>query len=115
VRNCFLNSLAARDRHGGGERAEALSGTALDVADEDSPETILARRSEAAMLRTMIESLPEPFRETLVLRELEDLSYKEIALLGNVPIGTVMSRIARAREMLAALMLPRDEGRRARS
>ncbi len=67
------------------------------------------------MLRNMIESLPEPFRETLVLRELEEMSYKEIALLTNVPIGTVMSHIARARDMLAALMLPQDEGRRARS
>jgi RNA polymerase sigma factor (sigma-70 family) len=115
VRNCFLNSVAARDRPGGGERVEELSGAALEVADTDNPETILAQRSEAAMLRNTIESLPEPFRETLVLRELEELSYKEIALLTNVPIGTVMSRIARAREMLAALLLPQGEGRRARS
>jgi RNA polymerase sigma factor (sigma-70 family) len=115
VRNCFLNSVAGRDRHGGTERVEELSGAALDVADADTPETILAQRNESTMLRNMIESLPEPFRETLVLRELEELSYKEIALLGNVPIGTVMSRIARARDMLAALMLPEDEGRRARS
>lgn len=114
VRNCFLNSVASRDRHGG-ERVEDLSGAALDVADMDDPEAILAQRNEAAMLRDMIESLPEPFRETLVLRELEELSYKEIALLTNVPIGTVMSRIARAREMLTALLLPRDEGRRAQS
>jgi RNA polymerase sigma factor (sigma-70 family) len=114
VRNCFLTSVAARDRHGG-ERAEALAGAALEVADADSPETIVAQRNEAAMLRNVIESLPEPFRETLVLRELEELSYKEIALLTNVPIGTVMSRISRAREMLAELLLPYDEGRRARS
>jgi DNA-directed RNA polymerase specialized sigma24 family protein len=46
-------------------------------------------------------SLPDPFREALVLREFGELSYKEIALSTNVPIGTVMSRISRARQMLA--------------
>jgi RNA polymerase sigma-70 factor (ECF subfamily) len=58
------------------------------------------------MLRTSIERLPEPFRETLVLRELEELSYKEIAAITEVPIGTVMSRLARAREMLHNLLIP---------
>jgi RNA polymerase sigma factor (sigma-70 family) len=108
VRNCFLSAVAARS---GGEVMEA----AELAADLDTPESILAARSEAAMLRATIENLPEPFRETLVLRELEELSYKEIAQLTNVPIGTVMSRIARARTMLAELLLPRDEGRRAQS
>ncbi|HSI16861.1 MAG TPA: sigma factor-like helix-turn-helix DNA-binding protein, partial [Sphingomonas sp.] len=46
------------------------------------------------------------FREALVLREMESLSYREIATLTEVPIGTVMSRLARAREMLARLLLP---------
>ena len=108
VRNCFISSVAARN---GGEVVAAAEA----VADVDTPESILAARSEAAMLRATIESLPEPFRETLVLRELEELSYKEIAQLTNVPIGTVMSRIARARTMLAELLLSRDEGRRAQS
>jgi RNA polymerase sigma-70 factor (ECF subfamily) len=49
--------------------------------------------------------MPEPFRETLVLRELEELSYREIAEATGAPIGTVMSRLARGREMLAALIL----------
>jgi RNA polymerase sigma-70 factor (ECF subfamily) len=111
VRNCFLSSVAARGGHGAGDVAEDVAA----VADGETPESILAERSEAAMLRATIEGLPEPFRETLVLRELEELSYKEIAQLTNVPIGTVMSRIARARDMLAALLLPREEGRRARS
>jgi RNA polymerase sigma-70 factor (ECF subfamily) len=110
VRNCFLSSIAVRGGDGAGDAAEDVAA----VVDNDTPESILAQRSEEAMLRTTIESLPEPFRETLVLRELEELSYKEIAQLTNVPIGTVMSRIARARAMLAELLLPRDEGRRAR-
>ena len=54
----------------------------------------------------MIENLPEPFRETLVLREMEELSYKEIAVLTAAPIGTVMSRLARARQMLADMLMP---------
>ena len=57
----------------------------------------------------MIEDLPEPFRETLVLREMEDMSYKEIALLTGTPIGTVMSRLARARQMLSDLLIPHRE------
>ena len=54
----------------------------------------------------MIENLPEPFHETLVLREMEELSYKEIAILTAAPIGTVMSRLARARQMLSDMLLP---------
>ena len=57
--------------------------------------------------------MPEPFRETLVLRELEELSYKDIAVITRVPIGTVMSRLARARQMLAEMLLP-GSGREAR-
>jgi RNA polymerase sigma factor (sigma-70 family) len=57
----------------------------------------------------MIEDLPEPFREAIVLRELEELSYKEIAMITGVPIGTVMSRLARGRRMLCDLLLPAGE------
>jgi RNA polymerase sigma-70 factor (ECF subfamily) len=53
-------------------------------------------------------ALPEPFRETLVLREFEELSYREIARVTGVPTGTVMSRLARARQMLLAA-LPLEE------
>jgi RNA polymerase sigma-70 factor (ECF subfamily) len=58
------------------------------------------RQSEIDEVRAMIRRLPEPFRETLVLRELEELSYKQIAEVTGVPVGTVMSRLARARQML---------------
>jgi RNA polymerase sigma-70 factor, ECF subfamily len=67
---------------------------------QDSPETAVLRQSEIDEVRAMIRRLPEPFRETLVLRELEELSYKQIAEITGVPIGTVMSRLARARQML---------------
>ncbi|MGZ5986937.1 MAG: sigma-70 family RNA polymerase sigma factor [Caulobacteraceae bacterium] len=73
-------------------------------AEGDSPEDALVRQGEIDTVRTAIESLPEPFRETLVLRELEELSYREIAEVTAAPIGTVMSRLARARQMLLAAL-----------
>ena len=65
-----------------------------------SPETSLERSVTAERLRDALEALPAEYRETLVLRELEGLSYKEIASIADVPIGTVMSRLARARKQL---------------
>jgi RNA polymerase sigma factor (sigma-70 family) len=68
---------------------------------EDTPETALIRRRERAAVRSAVASVPEPFREVLVLRELEELSYRDIARITGTPVGTVMSRLARAREMFA--------------
>jgi len=65
-------------------------------ADTDSATNL----ADAAVLRAAIEALPLEFREALILRELEGLSYKEIADVAEVPVGTVMSRLARARGML---------------
>jgi len=62
------------------------------------------QQGEVATVRGAVEALPEPFRETLVLRELEELSYREIAQATGAPIGTVMSRLARARQMLLAVL-----------
>jgi RNA polymerase sigma factor (sigma-70 family) len=76
----------------------------LGDVTQDSPETAVLRQSEIDEVRAMIRRLPEPFRETLVLRELEELSYKQIAEITGVPIGTVMSRLARARQMLTQEM-----------
>lgn len=108
VRNCFLNTLASERVRGpaAGDPDAISAPSSAEAIDRHDPEAILAAQSDAAMLRSTIEQLPEPFREVLVLRELEDLSYKEIASITQVPIGTVMSRLARARQMLAALLLP---------
>jgi RNA polymerase sigma factor (sigma-70 family) len=76
----------------------------LGDCSQDGPETAVLRQSEIDEVRAMIRRLPEPFRETLVLRELEELSYKQIAEITGVPIGTVMSRLARARQMLTVEM-----------
>ncbi len=69
--------------------------------EEDGPEAQFARKFDRRRLNEALAALPAQFREVLILRELEDLSYKEIARIADVPIGTVMSRLARARRLLA--------------
>jgi len=70
------------------------------AADESGPEAHAMRAFDRRMLNDAIAALPAQFREVLVLRELEDMSYKDIARVAEVPIGTVMSRLARARRLL---------------
>jgi len=76
------------------EDAEALTST------EANPETVLRQRIDHELLRQALTELPIEFREVLILREMEGFSYKEIAALADLPIGTVMSRLARARARL---------------
>jgi len=73
----------------------------ISLAGPDlNPEALVIRKAEASLLDKAIAALPVVFREALILRELEDLSYREIAGITDVPIGTVMSRLARARRLL---------------
>src|SRR5271167_3950238 len=65
-----------------------------------SPETALLRQQDGDTIRRLVAALPQPFREAIVMREINDLSYHEIAEVAGVPVGTVMSRLARARAML---------------
>jgi RNA polymerase sigma-70 factor (ECF subfamily) len=69
-----------------------------------SPELIAQRRQDAGAVRRAIDLLPDEFREVIVLREIEGLAYKEIAEIAAVPVGTVMSRLSRARERLKELL-----------
>jgi RNA polymerase sigma-70 factor (ECF subfamily) len=69
-----------------------------------NPETEQLMKAQAQLVNDAIEKLPIEFREVVVLRELEELSYKEISVVLGVPIGTVMSRLARARKRLALLL-----------
>ena len=69
---------------------------------QTSPEKMMLQQQDSATIRRLVAELPEPFREAIVLREMNDLSYKEIAEVAGVPVGTVMSRLARARSMLRA-------------
>ena len=83
-----------RDRDGG----DGVVEVAADA--ESEPAHIAERRGESRALAQAIAALELPFREVIVLRELEELSYKEIASVAAIPIGTVMSRLARARALL---------------
>ena len=69
-----------------------------------SPEAALQTKSEIAAVRSALSKLPEDFRTVLVLREMEELSYREISEITQVPIGTVMSRLARGRQHLTDLL-----------
>jgi RNA polymerase sigma factor (sigma-70 family) len=78
-------------------------GTAIDMAVDPAavdPEQAFLRNTESKALADAVASLPLAFREVLILREMEELSYKEIARIADIPIGTVMSRLARARGLL---------------
>jgi RNA polymerase sigma factor (sigma-70 family) len=76
-----------------------------DRPDESlNPEALVLQQETVERVRRALEELPADFREVLVLRELEGLSYKEIAAVVNIPIGTVMSRLARGRERLSTVL-----------
>ncbi len=94
VRNCWRSAGAASRRRGH---------TALDedvAAEGGGPEDAAMEASRRRRLDALVARLPEEFREVLILREMEDMSYREIAGITATPIGTVMSRLARARALL---------------
>ena len=104
VRNTYYTWLKKR-------RAETLSvpldeesqdGGELALVDSAGPpvDALLQQRDARRLVDAALEQLPEEFREVIVLRELEDLSYKEIAAVAGIPLGTVMSRLARGRKLL---------------
>ena len=77
-----------------GETLGQISGT------DTNPEVILLQSANRKLVNQALEELPVAFREVIVMREIEDLSYKEIASIAGIPAGTVMSRLSRGREML---------------
>jgi RNA polymerase sigma factor (sigma-70 family) len=105
VRNTCYTWLK-RNRHGEStvEFDEGIHSTSSVPAD---PETILMRSADKQLVRQGLDELPLEFREVLVLRELEGMSYKEIAEVADIPIGTVMSRLARGRKRLESVLTSR--------
>ena len=71
-----------------------------DIGESEDPETLLLRKADAQSLQETLEELPTTFREVLMLVEMEGLSYKQVAEMLGIPVGTVMSRLARARRRL---------------
>lgn len=120
VRNSYKASL----RKARAQAAESLSADSpgddpesgeAEPSDPDQldAEALLIRKAEGDALQALIAALPDAFRETLVLREMEELSYQEIAEITGAPIGTVMSRLARARGLLQQAWMKYREKERA--
>ena len=105
VRNCHLSALAEGRRRAYEPLTEehAAQQSVAAAAAAPDPESASIERDERRTLARLIAALPEDQREVLLLREMEDMSYREIAAVAQVPIGTVMSRLARARAALKAL------------
>jgi RNA polymerase sigma-70 factor, ECF subfamily len=104
VRNTWYGRLA---KHGDARRVKAYEETMDDRRDDSlGPEALVLQRQTVEQVQNAVESLPVDFREVIVLRELEGLSYKDIAAIVGVPIGTVMSRLSRARERLLGILRP---------
>ncbi len=101
MRNLWHNQLRRRGR----ECAQDLIEESEAGSDRDTPETLLTRKLLRSEIVEAIDALPEMFREVIVLREIEGLSYAEIAQVLDCPRGTVMSRLARARAALRRLLI----------
>jgi RNA polymerase sigma-70 factor (ECF subfamily) len=100
VRNCCLTW---QRRHRGDRLVVPFADDVAErIRDPHEADTLAIERSERAMLERAVAALPTEFREVIVLREVEGLSYKEISEVVGVPMGTVMSRLARARKRLAS-------------
>lgn len=106
VRNCTLDW---QRRQGGDRRTLSLDAHAIAVPDATAADADAIRSSERGRIERAVAALPIEFREAIVLREVQGLSYKEISEIVGAPIGTVMSRLARARKRLAGML---DDGAR---
>lgn len=107
VRNACMDWLGVQKRRGVEEsydEAEHGAQFADHVGQSESPESLAIHAADVRRLHACLDALPTDYREVLVLREMEELSYREISAVVGVPIGTVMSRLSRGREQLIRLM-----------
>jgi RNA polymerase sigma-70 factor (ECF subfamily) len=114
VRNTSF-TLLSRNKAAPAQATEQSLELGVELAADDQqydPQLLAVRAADADLVRRAIEQLPVVLRETVVLRELEGLSYKEVARITGVPIGTVMSRLARGRAQLQALLMTADQSER---
>ncbi len=109
VRNASLDWLKDQRMRGADDSYDEDLHTASAA---ESTESVVARDSDARWVQAGIAALPREYREVLVLRELEELSYKEISAIVDVPIGTVMSRLSRGRDLLQQRLLESRERKR---
>jgi RNA polymerase sigma factor (sigma-70 family) len=104
LRNTFLSSRSALGRRVTVE-IDSEDDVAVLPSTSSTPESVLIERSQEDAVRNAIEQLPVVFREVLLLCDVEDASYREISEILSIPIGTVMSRLARARKEVRELLL----------
>jgi RNA polymerase sigma factor (sigma-70 family) len=104
LRNTFLSSRSKLEWRMTVALDSENDGSELAV-DSETPETILMHRSNSQLMQRAIDDLPVHYRETLLLCEVEEMSYQEIAEILSIPIGTVMSRLARARNAVRESLL----------
>jgi RNA polymerase sigma-70 factor (ECF subfamily) len=95
-----------KERPPAGESLDDDAWLEVPAPDAEEPPALAARKDERARIDAALAALPFAFREVIVLRELEDLAYKDIARIADLPVGTVMSRLSRARAMLRELLAP---------
>ena len=119
VRNVCLTRLKRRVQPGkvvmldeAMEEVERPSAHIVPASLSSQPDAELQAKIERARVQAALKKLPQNMREVVVLREFEDLSYQEISEVVGVPIGTVMSRLSRAREQLKALLIDNEIGGR---
>lgn len=101
-RNPVMNESALRGR----DEEDETSRVENELSTDETPETVLAAKEIGAAVNAAMEALPEDLRHAVTLREIEGLSYEDIAEVMNCPIGTVRSRIFRAREAISAKVKP---------
>jgi RNA polymerase sigma-70 factor, ECF subfamily len=102
-RNPLVSESALR---GGGDEEDETSAVENELTTAETPETVMAAKEIAATVNSAMEALPDELRQAVTLREIDGLSYEEIAEVMNCPIGTVRSRIFRAREAISAKVKP---------
>ena len=107
LRNTFLTSRTGLKATVSLDDEETT--VAEPVADDD-PESLLFARADQEEIRRALEQLPAPHREIILLCDVEEMSYKEIAELAGIPIGTVMSRLSRARSSMRSLLRTKLQG-----
>jgi len=102
VRNCHFTARKREQRHATEPLPEDSErwNPGTPAANTPGPESVLIARDQQQALVGLLAQLPDDYREVLVLREIEDLDYRQIAAVTGVPLGTVMSRLARARAAL---------------
>jgi RNA polymerase sigma-70 factor, ECF subfamily len=111
LRNTFLTSRTGLERRNTEQESE--QGFEDLVVTRETPELVLIRRADADLVQQGIATLQASFQEVLILADLEEMKYQEIAQVLDVPIGTVMSRLARARKQLRQFLIEAFKGKQA--